>query len=45
MTGLDTGPFVYGKRDRAYLNPGFIVWSGPELLQEYKETMRRADTI
>ena len=28
VTALDGGPFVYGKADQKFLNPGFIAWGG-----------------
>ncbi len=28
VTDLDGGPFVYGKVDEKFLNPGFIAWGG-----------------
>lgn len=30
VTELDGAPFVYGKVDRGFLNPGFVAWGTPE---------------
>ena len=30
VTELDGAPFVYGKADKGFLNPGFVAWGSPE---------------
>jgi hypothetical protein len=30
VTELDGTPFVYGKADKGFLNPGFVAWGTPE---------------
>jgi 3'(2'), 5'-bisphosphate nucleotidase len=30
VTELDGSPFVYGKWDKAFLNPGFVAWGTPQ---------------
>ena len=30
VTELDGAPFIYGKADKGFLNPGFVAWGTPE---------------
>ncbi len=36
VTNIDGSAFLYGKAGADYLNPGFIVWSRPQMLDAYR---------
>lgn len=36
VTNIDGSAFLYGKAESDYLNPGFIVWSRPQMLDAYR---------
>lgn len=36
VTNIDGSAFLYGKSNCDYLNPGFIVWSQPAMLEAYR---------
>lgn len=36
VTNIDGSDFLYGKKEQAYLNPGFIAWSRPGMISAYR---------